>query len=84
MHLLPKRDKHNQIHAPRLPKRTKKIDIVLWVCCATVGLGSVLAAAAIIVGRRGEVTPTVSAVNRAKVQMQSHRRAYIEKLTRTD
>lgn len=85
MQLLPKRDKVSSSNIPRITKRhSRKIDIVLWVCCATIGLGSVLAAAAIIVGRRSDVTPTVSAVNRAKVQMQSHRRVYIEKLTRTD
>lgn len=86
MHLLLKRDrdKHNQIHAPRLPKPNKKIDIVLWVCCATVGLGSVLAAAAIVVGRRSEVPSAVSAVSRAKEVVEARRRVYVEKLTRTD
>ncbi|NJO65190.1 MAG: hypothetical protein HC836_45920 [Richelia sp. RM2_1_2] len=56
----------------------------MWICCATVGLGSVLAAAAIIVGRSTEVAPTVSAVNRAKETVVARRRVYVEKLTRTD
>ena len=85
MQLLPKRDKFTSSNIPHITKRySRKIDIVLWVCCATIGLGSVLAASAIIVGRRSEVTPTVSAVNRAQFQMRSRRRVYIEKLTRTD
>ena len=85
MQLLPKRDKFNSINTNSIPKkRSRKIDIVLWVCCATVGLGSVLAAAAIIVGRRGEVPSTVSAITRAKEIADSRRRVYIEKLTRTD
>ncbi|BAY84516.1 hypothetical protein NIES267_40120 [Calothrix parasitica NIES-267] len=89
MQLLPKRDKFNSSNTsangiPKPKKRSRKIDIVLWVCCATVGLGSVLAAAAIIVGRRSEVSPSVSKVNRALEMMQSRRRGYIEKLTRTD
>ncbi len=47
MQLLPKRDKVNSSNIPRITKRhSRKIDIVLWVCCATIGLGSVLAAAA--------------------------------------
>ncbi len=89
MQLLPKRDKFNSSNTsandiPKLKKRSRKIDIVLWVCCATVGLGSVLAAAAIIIGRRGEVPSTVSAITRAKEITDSRRRIYIEKLTRTD
>lgn len=85
MQLLPKRDKFQSSDRPYISrKRSKKVDIVLWVCCATVGLGSVLAAAAIIVGRRGEVAPQVSAVNRAKEMVEARRKVYIEKLTRTD
>ena len=85
MQLFPKRDKFNSSDRPHIAKkRSRKIDIVLWVCCATVGLGSVLAAAAIIVGRRGEVPSTVSAITRAKEITDSPRRVYIEKLTRTD
>ncbi|MEO1372933.1 MAG: phage terminase large subunit family protein [Cyanobacteria bacterium J06635_10] len=85
MHLLPKRDKFqlsDRLHQSK--KRSRKVDIVLWVCCATVGLGSVLAAAAIVVGRRSEVPSTVSAVNRAKEIVEARRRVYVEKLTRTD
>ncbi|MGB3640717.1 MAG: phage terminase large subunit family protein [Rivularia sp. (in: cyanobacteria)] len=85
MHLLPKRDKFSSSDHPRIAKkRSRKIDIVLWVCCATVGLGSVLAAAAIIVGKHGEVPSTVSAITRAKEVVEARRRVYIEKLTRTD
>ncbi|NJN10813.1 MAG: phage terminase large subunit family protein [Richelia sp. RM1_1_1] len=84
MQLLPKRDKFRSTNSRTTKKSHKKIDVVLWVCCATVGLGSVLAAAAIIVGRSGFVAPTVSAVNRAKETVIARRRVYIEKLTRTD
>ncbi|MGB6298152.1 MAG: phage terminase large subunit family protein [Rivularia sp. (in: cyanobacteria)] len=85
MQLLPKRDKFNSSNTPGTgKKRSRKIDIVLWVCCATVGLGSVLAAAAIIVGRRSEVPSSVSAIVRAKEVVEVRRKAYIEKLTRTD
>ncbi len=84
MQLLPKRDRFSS-STPRLSKkRSRKIDVVLWVCCATVGLGSVLAAAAIVMGRKGELAPQVSAVNRVQKMMHSRRRVYIEKLTRTD
>lgn len=86
MQLLPKQDKKGASHNPRVvaKRHLKKVDLVLWVCCATVGLGSVLSAAAIVVGRRSEVAPAVSTVNRALEITQSRRRAYIEKLTRTD
>ena len=86
MQLLPKQDKKGASHNPRVvaKRHLKKVDLVLWVCCATVGLGSVLSAAAIVVGRRSEVSPTISNVNRALEITQSRRRAYIEKLTRTD
>jgi hypothetical protein len=87
MQLLPQQDRKSTSHncrvAPTKP-HLKKVDLVLWVCCATVGLGSVLSAAAIVVGRRSEVSPAVSTVNRALEITQSRRRAYIEKLTRTD
>ena len=67
MQLLPKQDKKGASHNPRVvtKRHLKKVDLVLWVCCATVGLGSVLSAAAIVVGRRSEVSPSVSKVNRA-------------------
>ncbi|WP_414620831.1 phage terminase large subunit family protein [Calothrix sp. CCY 0018] len=85
MHLLPKRDKYSSSDSPGVVrKRSRKIDIVLWVCCATVGLGSVLAAAAIVVGRSGEVPSTISNITRAKEIVEARRRVYIEKLTRTD
>ena len=86
MQLLPKQDKKGASHNPRVVAKPhlKKVDLVLWVCCATVGLGSVLSAAAIVVGRRSEVSPTISNVNRALEITQSRRRAYIEKLVRTD
>jgi hypothetical protein len=86
MQLLPQQDRKSTSHNRRLvaKRHLKKVDLVLWVCCATVGLGSVLSAAAIVVGRRSEVSPTISKVNRALEITQSRRRAYIEKLTRTD